>query len=180
MLLTPTDALLRVDTLALEEGLRRAGLLGSPIPGIRGGFLAGERFLQLITFAGCSVRVELTPPASGGGFCFLRIVGPSRRPVLMWGRNTRPPRCPACRNPCGDWRGPLTGPATGGGGQLTCTACGEAHPAWTWDWKGTAGFGRCFLVIEEIFPGEATPAPALNAALERVTGSPWRHFYVQD
>lgn len=51
---------------------------------------------------------------------------------------------------------------------------------WDWDWKGNAGFGRFFVQVEEIFPGEATPTTALTGVLEQATGAPWRHFYVQD
>jgi hypothetical protein len=54
------------------------------------------------------------------------------------------------------------------------------YPFREWDWKGNAGLGRVFVVVEEIFPGEALPSPALTDVLERLSGSPWRHFYVQE
>jgi hypothetical protein len=65
-------------------------------------------------------------------------------------------------------------------GALACPACGHSAPPWGWDWKESAGFGRIFLTVEEVFPGEAVPAPALLDLLARITGCAWRHFYVQD
>jgi hypothetical protein len=65
-------------------------------------------------------------------------------------------------------------------GALDCPACGHSAPPWSWDWKESAGFGRIFLTVEEVFPGEAVPAPALLDLLTRITGCAWRHFYIQD
>jgi hypothetical protein len=181
MLLTPTHPLTRVDMSALRQALGETGLIGDNLPGVAGAFLAGARFLDLVIFAGCSVRVELAPSEGGGSpFCHVRLLGPFDRPVLMRGRNTRPPRCPACRAPHRDWHSVLFESPRRAPPLLHCPACGAKQPPWLWDWKGTAGFGCCFVVIEEIFPGEATPAPALCATLAGVTGSPWRYFYVQD
>jgi hypothetical protein len=181
MLLTPEDPLRRVDRHALREGLIEAEFIGDPLPGVEGAFLAGERFLSLVTFTGCAVHIELAPPATGTGpFCFVRLRGPFEHPTLICGRNTRPPRCPACRAPHRDWRASLTGGDAADQSPLTCRACGAEQTAWKWDWKGNAGFGRGFVEIEEIFPGEAAPAPALSAVLARITGGPWRHFYVQN
>jgi hypothetical protein len=181
MLLCPADPLTSPDVPGLRDALARIGLIGAPLAGIGGGFLAGEGFLGLIIFAGCSVTVELSPDAAGDDpFTHVQLLGPFPEPRLISGRNTRPPRCPACRAPRRDWRAALTEPAAAAAPPLPCPACGTAQPPWAWDWKGTAGFGRVFVAIEEIFPGEATPAPALNAALEGLTGRPWRHFYVQD
>lgn len=66
------------------------------------------------------------------------------------------------------------------GRQIPCPACGSRHPLWAWDWKGSAGCGRSFLWVEEVFPGEAEPTPTFQAALTSLTASPWRHFYTQD
>jgi hypothetical protein len=181
LLLCPADPQRSLGTPGLRDALARIGLIGAPLAGIGGGFLAGEGFLGLIIFAGCSVTVELSPAAAGDGpFTHVRLLGPFRDPRLISGRNTRPPRCPGCRAPHRGWRTALAEAGVVGAPPLACPACGAVQPPWAWDWKGTAGCGRVFVDIEEIFPGEATPAPALNAALEQLTGSPWRHFYVQD
>lgn len=182
LLLAPQDPFLAPPPVRLVEGLAAAGLLGAPLPGRAGAYLAGERFLELIVFAGCSVQVELSPPADGSdAFSHVRIEGPYRTPVLACGRNTRPPRCPACRTPLRQWRERAGewGPA-GATASLHCPSCGADHPPWAWDWKGHAGFGRLLVRIEEVFPGEATPAPGLKAILAELAGAPWRHFFVQE
>lgn len=181
LLLTPQDPFLLPNAAALHERLHAAGLLGDPLPDRPGAHLVGEGFLQLVSFAGCSVQVELAPTGSAGTpFCHVRFAGPFERPRFASGRNTRPPRCSACRSPLRDWRAHLS-PWNGGADlEIRCPGCGESRPPWAYDWKENAGFGRLLLMIEEIFPGEALPTPTLMALLAEVTGSGWRYFYVQD
>ena len=180
LLLTPHDPLQLADTKALQQALREAQFIGEPLPGGNLAFLAGEQFLSLITFAGCSVQIELLPPSDGRGFCHVRFIGPFEHPTLIHGRNTRPPRCPVCRAQQRDWKTLLPSLQEMETEKLPCSTCTAKHPARKWDWKGNAGFGRTFISVEEIFPGEATPAPALSAVLKQASGNRWRHFYVQD
>jgi len=180
MLLTPQDPMLPVDSDRLQRTLQEVGFIGKPLAGEKGAFLVGTRFLSLMTFAGCSVHIELQPQANNGIFCHIRTIGPFEHPILLYGRNTRPPRCPVCRTRHKDWQTLL--PATGETDHeiLICGACGAENPPMAWDWKENAGFGKLFISVEEIFPGEATPSPTLSTILERQAGAPWRHFYVQD
>ena len=159
LLLTPANHLLAVDSATLRNLLSAIGFIGDRLPNSDRGpfssphFLAGNNFLSLLTFAGCSVNLSLESGPDGSPFTHVRLLGPLPRPILLLGRNTRPPRCPTC---------------------------GSRHPLWAWDWKGKAGFGRSFVWVEEVFPGEAEPTPAFRAALTGLTASPWRHFYTQD
>lgn len=178
LLLTPQDPFLVPDPRSLRLGLAAAGLLGAPLSGIAGGYAVGDRFFTLVVFAGCSVQVALEPSSRADTpFCHVRLAGPYPEPLCLTGRNTRPPRCRACRSPLRDWNARLD---AGAAGVIRCPACGEKAPAWCWDWKGQAGCGRLFLAVEEVFPGEATPAPALMERLEEMSGNAWRHFYIQD
>jgi hypothetical protein len=179
LLLSTQDPFLLPDRTVLEAGLTSAGFLGEPLPGLEDAFLSGEQFLQLVTFAGCSVQIELSP-AGDKPFCHIRFTGPFERPVLLSGRNTRPPRCPGCRTPLREWKPALAAWREGGTADITCPDCGETHPPWAWDWRQKAGFGRLFIQVEEIFPGEAVPTPGLTTLLQRLTGSEWGCFYVQD
>ena len=61
------------------------------------GFLVGERFFNLLAFAGCAVNLRLTPTFTGEPFTHVHLVGPLASPILLLGGNTRPPRCPTCR-----------------------------------------------------------------------------------
>ncbi|WP_089729626.1 hypothetical protein [Candidatus Thiosymbion oneisti] len=178
LLLSPQDPFLLPERAPLTATLSEAGLLGTPLEGRNQAFAVGERFLQLVIFAGCSVRIELSPIGEAP-FCHIRFTGPFRQPVFLSGRNTRPPRCRSCRGRLRSWREALSG-RDNAGVQITCPACSEASPPWGYDWKGQAGFGRLFIRVEEVFPGEATPTPALMGLLEGSSGCKWQHFYIQD
>ena len=178
LLSTQNPFLLPSQTL-LTTVLTRAGLLGAPLSGRNSAFAVGERFLQLVTFAGCSVRVELSPEGTAT-FCHIQLTGPFERPVFLSGRNTRPPRCHNCRDPLQGWKEAVSDWHQTGRAQVTCLSCGEASSPWSYDWKERGGFGRLFIQVEEVFPGEAAPTPGLMKLLEESTGCRWRHFYIQD
>lgn len=185
LILTPADPHLAPDLDLLIEGLSQSGFLGAPLsleaPLARDGsraFAIGPGFLSLLTFAGCAVQIR--DDASEGRFSHIRIPPISLRPRLLVGRNTRSPRCIGCRAPLAGWRELVDHWATHPHAGVRCPACGETRPPWLWDWKQQGGFGRAFVCIEEVFPGEAMPTPALFEQLIRVSGVGWRHLYIQD
>jgi len=179
LLLTTQDPFLLPEQAPLTATLSEAGLLGTPLEGCNEAFAVGERFLQLVIFAGCSVRIELSPMGEVP-FCHIRFTGPFRRPVFLSGRNTRPPRCRNCRGRLRNWQAVRSDRDNAQLVQIPCPTCGETSPPWSYDWKGQAGFGRLFIQVEEIFPGEATPTPALMGLLAASSGCKWRHFYIQE
>jgi hypothetical protein len=167
------------DRTLLTRALMSAGFLGTALIPVGDAYTVGAGFLSFVAFTGCAVQVEVNPRAeSDRPFCHIRIAGPYPEPLILVGRNTRPPRCPACRTPLRDWRAAL-GQATAGHA-LPCPACHTRSPACAWDWKETGGCARLSLWVEEVFPGEAAPTDALMQFIARATGIPWRHFYVQD
>jgi hypothetical protein len=46
-------------------------------------------------------------------------------------------------------------------------------------WRKNAGFGRVFVTVEDVFPGEAVPVPTLLEGLRAASGVDWRYFYLQ-
>ncbi len=202
LLLTPADPWLGVDPYLLRATLETLGFIGQPLaaeaelcgaitqsPPPSQGFLVGERFFNLLAFAGCAVNLRLSPTSAGEPFTHVHLVGPLASPLLLLGGNTRPPRCPTCRAPNKALtlfpdqipdQDPGQELTLDPGRQIPCPACGSHHPLWAWDWKGSAGCGRSFVWVEEVFPGEAEPTPTFQAALTSLTASPWRHFYTQD
>jgi hypothetical protein len=182
LLLAAADPEQEPPTAPLLDHLHRTGLLGPPLDAGGGQhFLIGQAFLQLITFMGCSPLLELEPPPDGGPFCHLRIDGPWPAPQLRHGRNTRGPRCAACRTRFADWRELLPRwlerPMET---SVQCPRCGHYQRPLDLTWRREAGFGRWFLVVEDVFPGEAVPVPALLEGLAGVTGGAWHYFYVRD
>jgi hypothetical protein len=181
LVLTTTDPLADPDTTLLTESLSSSGFIAAPLPEPQGAYAVGANFLSLLAFSGCAVAISTSPlPGAQAAFCHVAVSALSGAPRLLWGRNTRPPRCPNCRVRLTDWhRLILTGPDRRHGG-ITCPGCHEIRPPWRWDWKGQGGFGRLFVLVEEVFPGEAVPTPALLDLLTETCSHPWRYFYVQD
>jgi len=181
MVLTPVDAMQCPDRDAVIRGLGAVGLIGSPLPGRDDAFAAGEDLLELIVFAGCAVTLSVESATDADTpFCHVRIPTPSAWPRPLFGRNTRPPRCPVCRARATHWRERSALWRTGPVPDLVCEGCGASDAPWDWDWKQQGGFGRLLVIVEEVFPGEAVPAPRLMGLLSDVSGSDWHHFYVQD
>lgn len=183
---TPSDPLQAPDHATTVAALRGAGLLGAPLDGVDG-FAIGPGFNALVGFTGCAVQFDLaadTPTATNGPW--LSVPEPLEAPRLMFGRNTRPPRCPTCRTALRTWREQLASTPIDSPGALDappalqCAACGRRSPAGRWDWGRHAAIGRAFVWVEEVFPGEAAPLPGLLKMLESLGVGAWRHFYVQD
>jgi hypothetical protein len=179
LLVGTQDPFLLPSRTRVRAALTEAGFLGTPVPGRDGAFSVGERFFQLVTFAGCSVQVELSA-VGDRPFCHILLAGPFEHPRFLSGRNTRPPRCSACRSPLKDYKQILAAGKEDARAATPCPTCGRTAPLWTYDWREKAGFGRLFIQVEEIFPGEAVPTPGLLTGLARCTGCAWRHFYIQD
>ena len=180
LVLTAADPHLCPEIDLLADSLSTSGLLGARLgdPSLAG-FRVGPGFFGLVAFTGCAVSLE-TEPNGSAPFCHIRFSPPSEHPRPMVGRNTRPPRCPGCRARLTDWRERAPYWSTHHHAGVICPGCGETRPPWLWDWKHQGGFGRFFIQIEEVFPGEAMPTAALFDLLIRSSGVGWRHFYIQD
>ncbi|MBK5968981.1 MULTISPECIES: FmdB family zinc ribbon protein [Thiorhodovibrio] len=190
LLLTPKDLKAVPPREPLRAALTQAGLLGARLTAAPGAgasesdasrFAPGERFFDYVGFTGCAVKLDGLPGTAGPAGCHLRLDPPSTEPRFWRGRNTRPPRCPACGKTVSDWRPAMEDWSWPERTELACPACGTRSLAWQWDWRGHAGFGRLTLTIEEVFPGEAAVLPALPRLLERFSdGLPWHWFALQD
>jgi hypothetical protein len=139
--------------------------------------------MQLVSFMGCSPFIQMEPNREGEPFCHLWIDGPHPRPVFMRGRNTGSPRCEACRKRIPEWQ-PLIEPwsADPANYLAVCPHCGHRQNPASYDWRQSAGSGRLFFCIENIFPNEAIPSPELLKTLgsNGPQREPWRFFYIQD
>jgi hypothetical protein len=184
LILAPRDSERCPDRDRLVRALFDAGFIADPIPDRACAFLVGPEFSSLLAFVGCAVRIAGDPQV-GGPFCHVVLPQASAHPRWCHGRNTRAPRCPACRARLSDWPSHLEQvvPRLGQGdpgASVVCPSCGRSHPIRSWDWKHRGGFARLLVRVEEIFPGEAVPTEGLLDLLERASGCAWGYFYVQD
>ncbi|EIC22495.1 hypothetical protein [Thiorhodovibrio frisius] len=189
LLLTPEDPLKAPPAEPLRSALMQAAFLGTPLS-LAGcapdtaAFALGDRFFDFVGFTGCAVQLDGLPDTAGTisvGGCHLRLNPASAQPRFLHGRNTRPPRCPACGKSLHQWSKQMASWSWPEHSALACPACSKVSDAWHWDWRGRAGFARLTLGIEEVFPGEATPLPGLFALLEQASdGLSWHWFVVQD
>jgi len=178
LILHPLEPERAFESDSLIESLRNIGFISEAMD-FHGQchYRPGEDFLQLVTFLGCSPVVSLGEPGiTGDDFCHIAIPSPRRTPIVVAGKNAKPPRCPHCRQPDRDWHRQFeTGQAVEK--QWVCPNCGHTAPAHQLKWRQSAGIARTFIVIWGIFEGEAVPSDQLLSTLEKVSGGPWTYFY---
>ena len=165
------------DADRIERLLRSIRFIGAPLSGARC-YLAGERFLHLVAFMGCSPGVRLEPGDDGDDFCFIELSGDAGSIQFRCGAHTGTPRCEQCGAPFTDWKSAVARwQHEGGTTRWQCSACGREAPPWEYDWRKSAGFGRCFIEINSIFPREAIPQQQLLDTLNSHYRVDWHYFY---
>lgn len=176
------------EIMPLLDYLQHSGFISTSLmeQGTPHSFLVGDAFLQILTFMGCSPHINLEPTTEDKKFCYVRIDGPWPLPELRYGQNTQMPRCCACKGrvmttslPEHSWHQWLPSwLADPYSYSITCTRCGQRQRPLDLNWRREAAFGHLFIVVENIFPGEAIPIPAFLAGLHNTTGVFWQYFYV--
>jgi len=155
--------------------LAEAGLLGAPLEGDR--YQAGSGFFRYITFAGCSPRLVLEPPAEGGwAFTHLRLRQEAPPRLRITPRRSRP-RCPGCGAPVADWKTAFQSWRRDATQVVTCAACGGEHAVAELDWRRYGVAARLLVEVTRVWPGEAVPDEGLLQRLEAGTGRPWGHAW---
>lgn len=146
-------------------------------------YLAGQRFLNLLTFLGCSPDINLVPDNNSGNnsdsdsnHCLIRILEISTTPRCIGFTQNASPRCPHCKKrianrPSGTWQQASN--------ICICDKCRAQTPYAHLNWRHECGFGCCGFEITHIYPHEAVPTDQLLDALESATGTPWQYSYAQ-
>jgi len=142
-------------------------------------FLMGERFLQYLTFMGCSPSVELTPPTDGSlNFCHIHFsqIYPESR--FRCASQNVFARCPQCRKRLNNWTQAVSIWSTDSSAvNFNCDKCTEQVSLYQLGWRHTAGFARMFIDIYSIYPQEVIPTDQFFFLLESQTGTQWDYFY---
>jgi hypothetical protein len=170
-----------VNPAVLIEALAGIGLTGAALPAPNAAFEAGEAFLSLITFLGCSPQVEFQPADEmqrvAGHYCHVRYALALAEPVFRAAPGRLQPRCRHCRTPVADWSGLVQGWPHQAPPHADCAQCGQPLRAAELNWRQAAGFGCWFVEIWNIHPHEAVPSEQLIAVLEREADTLVRYFY---
>ena len=178
LLLCPADpSWIPPDGRPLHAVLQRLQFIGQALDHA-GHYLAGDKFLDMIAFMGCSPDIRLEPAKDADPFCFIELEQHTPAVAFRHGEHTHTPRCPLCRTPMDDWKTRIKQwPDTGTGDLWQCDACGNQAPPWEYNWRKTASFGKCFIAVRNIFPREAIPQPVFLDTLHSYYGVEWHYFY---
>jgi hypothetical protein len=190
LLLHPQDPACQVATATLAGSLHELGLIGTPMHTASETFYpAGEQFLQLVTFLGCSPAIELEPPddpsqlaaaSASGRFCHV-FVNSTTHAWFRGADNTPAPRCPHCHEPLANWPAQCSAwrdnPAQA---RWVCATCGQSGDPAMLSFRKTAGVACSWVEIRGIYPSEAVPGPALLNNLRELCGCDWKYIYLQE
>jgi len=139
-------------------------------------YLIGDSFLSQVTFMGCAPAIELEPlkaePASTE-FCHIEIEALKDEVTFVAGSEHLISRCPHCRQRHAKWQNIPDSLS------YICDKCQVRSHLAEYDWKHTAGCGRFFISLHGIYPQEAIPTSSLLKTLEKISGTPWTHFYIK-
>jgi len=159
------------DISEITISLRNAGLIAGNIPDRDQSYFVGDNFLEQIAFMGCSPNITLTPQDNPDKFCFIRLIT-SQEISALTSTHSHAPLCPYCKKAEKNWSNIMTNTT------LACTFCGVITPPWNYNWRKSAGFGRFFIEITEIYPKEAVPQQGLLSSLKQHHGTSWSYFYL--
>jgi hypothetical protein len=180
-----------VEIAALVAALQEIGLVAEPVcHNPASGYRAGEQFLQLVTFLGCSPAIELEPPAdpgeceracASGSLCHIRFTPAENRIRFRADSRLPAPRCPHCRKAEDRWPELIerwcSDPQEV---RWTCRDCGYHGSLFDLNFRHRGAFGHSFIDIWGIHPAEAVPGESLLATLGELSGCDWRYMYLQD
>jgi len=176
MVLHPADALAAPSPERVAALLAALGLLAGPTASGEWG-APGPRFMELVTFLGCSPALI----TEGEGAYGVRVAPVAQRPRLRVGVNTAAPRCPRCRHSVGQWASRLAEWRAGLlQAQWACPACGAATAVADLDWRRGAGIARAFADLRGVYPAEALPGDELLGALHGLGAGRWSYFFLRD
>lgn len=165
----------------IEGFLRTIALIAAPLnrQGLDHSFYVGKRFLEYVSFLGCSPNLKFSPSSDNDlSFCHIQLIQNPLQTVYRTSKQTRAPQCPNCRYRVEQWQAMLES------WQLDpehyvwcCPNCALESPLPQLRWQHSIGFARYFIRMADIYPYEAVPAEKLLNELQEFTQTSWTYFY---
>lgn len=149
-----------IDTLKIETGQ----------------YLAGEHFLNLLTFLGCSPNIQLSPQ-DGENYCAITLLDVTQELRCLGYTRSAKPKCPACTKRISDWQSEHWRQ-----GDLVCI-CDKCQTETFYaqlNWKHECGYALCGFEVSHIYPFEALPTEQFLAALGKTSGFKWTYCYANN
>jgi hypothetical protein len=182
LVLYPREANTVVSESVLAEALGGIGFIDEPFM-IEGDkrYFAGERFIDHISFLGCSPHINLAPPESGQTddteFCHVSFLL-ADAPLFLAGDNLAAPSCPSCRKRQQSGELALSPWQTVSEGLFwQCEHCGQEHPYAALNWRHTAAVARTSIHVWGVHESEAVPNESLLNCLRALGVGDWDYFY---
>jgi len=179
LILHPRDPLFTIARADLSSALIELGLLGTELT--PNWYTIGTNIFEHITFLGCSPVINCAATQQHGeiNFCRIHLPPPLAHPIWRMRDNSPPPRCPQCRAPDLHWRRAIPDwELNPSARQHCCPNCGNVASLHDWKLRDAAGFGRVFIELWGIHPGEAVPGDNFIDTLAQLTGVSWQWFYL--
>ena len=174
LILYPERVKARIESSIIRKILLDIGFIEATESPSR--FHAGEQFLSLLCFLGCSPDIELYPQENKP-YCYIDIPETQTSLNFISGKNVKAPRCPHCHK---DLRG-LAKTLHNQENKLStrCEHCQETISPSTLNWRKSACFLHSAIIIGNIYETEAVPDIHLLDALKNKTNEVWKYSYIR-
>lgn len=139
-------------------------------------FQIGDKFLQQMTFLGCSPNIELAPNGDQA-YVYVEIPATSSEITFQSGKNIKFPRCPSCKDTLKTIASDIA--AAKDSSKLSCPACQGEIDAMKFNWRKSAFFGKSQIIIGNIYDAEAVPNENLLSYLSKLTSDTWKYSYIR-
>ncbi|MDQ7016123.1 MAG: hypothetical protein Q9N68_07080 [Gammaproteobacteria bacterium] len=166
----------------LIETLQQLQLMADPLPNRDDHYRSGERFMEHLTFVGCSPFIALQPEEAKANqtYCAIHLPQQSNHYYSAVDSMSTAPHCPHCRKAHPTWQTALQQWHKNQTQRWSCNICEKTSAPWQWNWRKQAAFGRSVIEILNIHPHEAIPSQALLDALHALNQTPWQYAYVRE
>jgi len=164
-----------VQVSVIKQLLTDMGLLANEFE--HNSYYAGEHFISLVIFLGCSPNIQLSPE-DGDAFCYIKMSDVSSHGQHLGHCQSVIPKCPNCKSKITDWKNTDNWQAASS--EITCNDCNTRSDLADLKWRQQGGYGRFSISIANIHPHEAVPAEKIFQNLKNMTGFEWTYFYANN
>ena len=140
-------------------------------------YLVGDKFLNLITFCGCSTSIQTDPDENNSNFVAIKLSTFTDKQYFYLGKVPFNYSCSNCKSSINLTDNNIKRFSIKQDDYFTCPECNHHNYYHQINWRRKAGIGQFFIEIHGVFDGEGLPNDELLRDLNNLTESNWEHFY---